>query len=274
MTLPNGRAPEARPQSTAPETLLDALSRYFDIVLADTPERLRCAHEIRYEVYCLERGFESRDEHPDGLETDEFDPRGVHSLLVHRPSGEAIGTVRLVLPDPRALERSFAIQRVVDAPLLRDPEAFPVVSMGEISRFSISKKFRRRADDTFYGPDPTAPESGRRDERRVTPPMRLGLMQAIVRMSALYGLTHWCAVMEPTLLRILSASAIHFEAIGPLVDYHGRRQPCYADIATVLTHLERNQRAVWDVVTDRGALWDLLRQAWRVSQRERMSVNA
>ena len=243
------------------ETPLECLERIFEVVAADRPELLRHAHELRYEVYCIERGFEDRSQHPDGIETDEFDERAVHSLLVHRASGAIVGTVRLVLAKQDAPGTSFAIQRVCNHPLLRDWNAFPVTSMAEISRFSISKKFRRRADDTFYGSGEMMP-GAEAQGRRKTPPMRLGLMQAIVSMSAELGLTHWCAVMEPTLLRILAASGIHFEPLGPMVDYHGRRQPCYAPINTLLTRLRDEQPDVWDIVTKEGSSWDRLCQAW------------
>ena len=88
--------------------------------------------------------------------------------------------------------------------------------------------------------------------------MRLGLMQAIVRLSREQHLTHWCAVMEPKLLRMLAAMSINFEPIGPLVEYHGLRQPCYGEIATLLSDMRREVPAYWDVVTDGGVLWDRL----------------
>src|SRR3954454_1724840 len=40
------------------------------------------------------------------------------------------------------------------------------------------------------------------------------------------GLTHWCALMEPSLVRLLYATGVHFAPLGPMVDAYGRRQPC------------------------------------------------
>jgi N-acyl amino acid synthase of PEP-CTERM/exosortase system len=246
-------------QATRPAgAMLDHFQRYFDVLPVDTPERMREALAIRYSVYCVERGFENSAEHPDGLETDEYDSHAVHSLLVHRSSGTAIGTVRIVLPLAASPEKSFAIQRVVPPRLLAG--AFPVATTGELSRFSISKQVRRRKDDQFYGPVETAPAASgpRSDEQRRGPPPRLGLMLAIMQMSARLGLTHWCAVMEPTLLRILAAASIHLEPIGGLVDYHGLRQPCYGEIVKILARLEREQPEVWNLTTDAGKWPELL----------------
>jgi N-acyl amino acid synthase of PEP-CTERM/exosortase system len=238
--------------------MLDHFRRYFDVVPADTPERMRATLAIRYSVYCLERGFENSAEHPDGLERDEYDSHAVHSLLVHRASGAAIGTVRLVLPLAASPEKSFAIQRVVAPRALEGP--FPVATTGEVSRFSISKQVRRRKDDQFYGPTDIASASSATspNEQRQGPPPRLGLLLAIVQMSARLGLTHWCAVMEPPLLRILTAAGVHFEPVGPLVDYHGLRQPCYGEIVQVLPRIRREQPEIWELITEAGKWWELL----------------
>ena len=86
--------------------------------------------------------------------------------------------------------------------------------------------------------------------------MRLGLIQSLVRMSTEYGITHWCAAMEPTLLRMLSAMAIRFRPIGPLIEYHGLRQPCYCVVDDMLNEVRRERPAFWSVLTDEGTLLD------------------
>ena len=44
---------------------------YFEIVSAETPEALRRAQELRYQVYVVERRFEDPAAHADGIETDD-----------------------------------------------------------------------------------------------------------------------------------------------------------------------------------------------------------
>jgi N-acyl amino acid synthase of PEP-CTERM/exosortase system len=235
--------------------LLQRFNRYFEVVEADTPELLQQAHAIRYRVYCLETGFENASENADGLEKDSYDAHSIHGLLIHRASRMAVGTVRLVLPLTGAPERSFAVQAKCDHPAVRNSTAFPLHTTAEISRFCISREFRRRATDTLYdqeGTEPTAASDP--SERRSGPLMRLGLMQAIVRMSATHGITHWCAVMEPKLLRMLEAMAVRFDLIGPLVDYHGLRQPCTGNIKDVLRAVKNERPAFWNVLTCGGAI--------------------
>jgi N-acyl amino acid synthase of PEP-CTERM/exosortase system len=76
-----------------------------------------------------------------------------------------------------------------------------------------------------------------------------------VRMSIENGITHWCAVMEPTLLRLLTRLGIHFEPIGPMIEYHGRRQPCYIPLEVLLPRVQRERPDVWDVITRGGKHW-------------------
>jgi hypothetical protein len=59
--------------------------------------------------------------------------------------------------------------------------------------------------------------------------------------------------MEPGLLRLLSRFGIHFAPLGPLVEYHGIRQPCIAEIRELIARVEEERPDVWEVITDRGA---------------------
>jgi N-acyl amino acid synthase of PEP-CTERM/exosortase system len=234
-------------------TPLARFNTYFETRLADSAQSIRVSQAIRYQVYCVEHPHEKSD-NAAGLEIDEFDSHSVHGLLIHRASTMATGTVRLVLPLRDAPESSFAVQAFVDPQTLQKA-GLPLLSTAEISRFCISQQFRRRVYDTPYGElDTISTEAERRAERRSGPLMRLGLMQAIVRMSSEHRLTHWCALMEPTLLRMLDAMGVHFTRIGGLVQYHGLRQPCTGNIAEMLDGLKREHADLWDVIKSEGVL--------------------
>lgn len=264
------RAEPQHAEDAAPP-LADVYERWFTSVLANTPELRREAFRLRYQVYCVENPFEDPADNPNGEETDQDDGHAVHSLLIHRPSGVVAGTVRLVLPRPDDLDDSFALQRVCREPMLADRRQFPVLRIAEISRFCVSKDFRRRRGDGLYpnihDPEPTSPA----EERRVIPHMTLGLIEALVRMSVQHNITHWCAVMEPTLLRLLSRLGIYFDPIGPLVDYHGQRQPCFIRLSTLLTRVARERPDVWEVLTDRGRHWEALLELENPNYKSRRS---
>jgi N-acyl amino acid synthase of PEP-CTERM/exosortase system len=243
-------------------TLADFYWSWFDAHIADSDQLRDTAFRLRYRVYCIENPFEDPSANPDGREIDDLDEHATHSLLVYRPNGSPAGTVRLVLPLPHDPNNSFALQRVCNDPLLRDPIRFPVAKTAEVSRFCISKEFRRRWGDNSYmaGDVADAAEMSVDEERRILPHLSLGLIESLVRMSLDNGITHWCAVMEPTLLRLLTRLGIHFGSIGPLIEYHGRRQPCYIPLSVMLPRVHRERPDVWDVITRGGKHWiDLCR---------------
>lgn len=241
-----------------PASLCNLYMRWFDVVRADTPERLREAYRLRYQVYCVENAFEDATAHADGLETDEFDTHSVHSLLIHRPTGMVAGTVRLILPHPSQGVDRLPIARVCRHPLLHNPAAFPPERTAEISRFAVSKAFRRRLSDAQHVDLHflETPLQLNPDERRVMiPNITLGLMKAIAQMSIENGVTHLCAVMEPALLRLTARLGIRFAPLGPVVEYHGTRQPCFSEISTLGNALLQTRPDALELISDKGRYW-------------------
>jgi N-acyl amino acid synthase of PEP-CTERM/exosortase system len=83
----------------------------------------------------------------------------------------------------------------------------------------------------------------------------LGLMRALVQMSMDYGITDWLAVMEPSLLRLLARFGIDFTPLGPLVEYHGLRQPCHVNFDRLLEQIRQNHFYLWEFVTESTESW-------------------
>jgi N-acyl amino acid synthase of PEP-CTERM/exosortase system len=216
----------------------DEYYRWFDVIPAETAALRQKAYRLRYQVYCCEHQYETPDEHPQHMETDAFDSRSVHSLIVDRENGLAIGTVRLILPDPAHHEASLPIQQVCNHPL---PPCLPVSGVAEISRFAISKQMRKSADGGV--------------SKNLKCSVVLGLMKAVVQTSFEYGITDWLAVMEPSLLRLLCRFGIYFAPIGPLIEYHGLRQPCHANVDRMLETVRQENFDLWEFVTESRTPW-------------------
>ena len=80
-------------RASSPERT-DRASPFFSVP-ASTESLLDQAYRLRYQVYCLERGFEDAHANPGGRERDKFDDHSVHRLLVHAETGLIVGG-----PDP------------------------------------------------------------------------------------------------------------------------------------------------------------------------------
>lgn len=260
--------------------LIDLFNQYFEVVSADTPEKLRECYRLRYEVYCTEGiipGFHP-DDYPEGLEQDPYDERSVHCLLIHKPSGCIAGTVRLILPIPGKCDDKFPIEEHAGDSFYPDIISFNNISrarLGEISRLILSPKFRARkgesrhpdgvAEDNEYlteqngTPNPQVhlekPGPHRNDPRRVFPHAILGLFVAIVRMSVEQNLTYWYGGMEPVCARFLRSFGIDFTPIGPIVDYYGSRRSYFGSVPDIMENIYRVNSQVWALLTENGALF-------------------
>ncbi|HET7085344.1 MAG TPA: PEP-CTERM/exosortase system-associated acyltransferase [Rhizomicrobium sp.] len=224
---------------------------YFETRVADQPALTEAAHALRYQVYCLERRFENPDEHTSGLEIDQFDQHAIQGVLFHRPTERAIGTVRIILPD-RCAEGGLPIAQLLSANGINLAHFVSVEDAVEVSRFAISKEFRRRWTDesAIASGRPLSPQETSRQANLAC----LSLIQFLLRQCVERRVLYWTAVMEATFLRMLARMGIHFTAIGPVVFHHGFRQPCYCYLPSMLERLRLEQRDYWDVITNGGEL--------------------
>lgn len=242
--------------------LYDAYQKYFEIVIAETPELKDIVYQVRYQVLCEEQripGFDG-DDYPDHLEKDDFDDRSIHALLKHKSSGKFIGTVRLVLADVYAPEKPFPVESYADLNLeyLKEKN-IPRLYTAEISRALVVKEFQRRKGDLLYqeteekkanGQPPIALNQHR--ERRVSANISLILMAAVVQMSVKHGAENWLSFINPSLNRLLGKSGMDFVPIGPLIECHGLRQPFFARMADILDRTYNEYQDVWEILTDHG----------------------
>lgn len=231
----------------------DSFNSRYAVIIADTLALQEQAYKLRYQVYCKEKNFENPDAHPQEQETDEFDARSVHSVIIDRPTRAVTAAVRLILPNPDGFENSFPIQGVCSHPMLRSNKLLHSARSAEISRFAVSKEFSRKAADSQQSRRLIDSQS---EDRSPMPDITLGLMNGIVRMSVELGVSEWFAVMEPTLLRLLARFGIYFTPIGPMADYHGMRQPCYSNMHKLLNRVHKERTDVWKIVTNNGRLLD------------------
>ncbi len=214
-------------------------------------------YRLRYKVYVEEWLFEKPENHPGGLETDEFDKSSIH-FATRDDSKRIIGTVRLILDSAAG----FPIER--HCPVNSETNGIPRDKIAEISRLAISKSYRRRTEDRYiYGPDEERRNfdefnsytyhSGNMnrwraedlykynlpnkrkyiEEKRVRHEIVVDLYKAVYRESKKLGITHWHAIMAKGLYILLRKFGITFRPIGEQVDYHGIRTPYLGDIKEI-----------------------------------------
>ena len=169
------------------------------------PRLMEASHRLRYQVYCIERGFLDPEDYPDQCERDEFDRHSLH-LGVVDATGSLLATARLVKVNMAGLPlfRHCQIYRG-ESELYRE-----TTRVAEISRLCISRARRKR--------------------RAGSGSIAIQLYRAIYQASKRNGFTHWLAATEPSLQRLLASLRVPFREVGPRTDYYGPVAPYLIDL--------------------------------------------
>lgn len=203
--------------------------------------------QLRYQVYVNEWGFERPEDHPCGLERDEYDQHSLHLYACASHSDDVLGAARIILGSERTLpiEQHFDINPF--------PSGVSREQTAEISRLAVSKKFRCRAiEHAIFGTE-QAPANHKHPlmenvsdfHRKFEHQLVRGLYISLYRESKFRELTHWFAVMAKGLYVILKRWGISFEQIGPARDYHGLRAPYMVSIKSIECSLEKNDPTLY-----------------------------
>ena len=199
---------------------------------------------LRHEVYVEEFGFERKEDHPNGLETDDYEENSIHFACLNE-SNSVVGTIRLVMDS----EKGFPIEHATQTGFVGEkPERSKI---GEFSRLAVSRDLRRRNDVGMYGVESylkrkeggVLPDDGsipKEMRGRKNPIIVLGLYQVLYHESRRRGLTHWYMITEKKLFFALKKYGFLFHQIGEPVEYHGQRTPYLGIIEEIEKTLIKN----------------------------------
>lgn len=226
-------SPAEDPVAVAQATAMDAYCNpFFRARPAMGSTDLDAIYALRYQVYCVERGFLDPEEYPDGRERDPFDGYSLHFGL-YTLDDDLAGTVRLVqgeLDELPISQHCDLAPEILDR--LRREER-----LGEMSRLAVSRSVRRRKGDGYYSMQieparPTMPRSQIRaeDRRRGSPPFVLHLYREIYQACRRNRIRMLLAAMERPLARLIAGFGFDFEQIGPEIDYYGPVAPFVLDL--------------------------------------------
>lgn len=236
--------------------------------LAEDKSTREKSHRLRYAVYCVENPFEKPEDNPDALEIDAYDSHSLHGLLIHRPTGLAIGSVRAILPVAERWQDSLPIQLLCSHPMLHDRST--VMRSLEGSRFCISRGMRKEicTADAYYHHFPAMRRANMPSvlpelhdivarTRRLVPYLPVGLARLLLQIAVEREISFIFAAIDPRLLKWLDAFGICSTRLGEDVDHHGRRSPVLFEPLSIFENTHARKREIWKIVTDNGRLHDL-----------------
>ena len=212
-------------------------NKYFEVFLADNPEGKEVNYRVRYQVYCLETGYENPSSYPEKRESDRFDNASVHFVVRARATGDWIAAMRLVVGSLNALPISeFA---AIDSELLLQHTGASSLAdfaiCAEVSRLCVVSQYRRRAHERNvphqipWNPDDASEEIANQ-ERRKAPWLMLALLHAARNYSEEANIPYWFFLTPHSLARIIKSLGMKLEQTGPGCEHRGTRYPYVANM--------------------------------------------
>lgn len=214
---------------------------YFEAFLADNLEGKEINYRIRYQVYCVETGYEDPSGYPEKREIDGFDEHAVHFIARSRLTGEWIAALRLVVrPFDSLPMNAFANVdfSFLSDEITRDIRTGRTSLCAEVSRLCVVSSFRRRAPERntpyqlSYDPDKDPPPANTTDpsERRKAPWLMLGLINAARDYSETHNIRYWFFLVAEALARITEGLGFTLTKVGERCEHRGTRRPYFRDL--------------------------------------------
>ncbi|HHI75653.1 MAG TPA: PEP-CTERM/exosortase system-associated acyltransferase [Gammaproteobacteria bacterium] len=212
----------------------------FRVCFADTPHGLELHQRIRYQVFCLEKGFEDPAAFSRERETDAWDDQAAHFVVQDKRSGQWVAATRVVLPHP---SRKLPVETLqsIEPPIELPPDA----RVGEISRFCIIN-----AKEIEVAPVSVAvqDELARWDIGSVASRERfeviLGMLRAVAIFSLKRDIDYCYMLITPPFVRLLRKLGVVLHQAGAPVEYRGKRSPYMADMRESIQNMIGRSREV------------------------------
>lgn len=178
----------------------------YEVVLANTEESKKIHYKLRYQIYCLEKGFLKVENPEEEMEKDPYDERSIHFLV--KSGNRWIGTFRLVIDHLGGLP--FYKVSVPDSPQFIQGK----LKAAEFSRLGILRPFQKLSN----GQSPHEP-SGKESE------IMLKLLHAARDYCRANSVDHIIFLCRRSITRVLKQFELQAQQIGPTIFHYGPRIP-------------------------------------------------
>jgi N-acyl amino acid synthase of PEP-CTERM/exosortase system len=232
------------PDSDDRRNATEALAMFddnFRVCFADTPFGVALHQRIRYQVFCLDRGFEDPNAFSTAKETDAWDDRSAHFIVQNKRTGQWVAATRLVLPRKG---RTLPIDEL--GALNRRLLPYDDLPVAEISRFCIIRGRSVLTTETGTELHPNSLEAwgigpvGKSQQFEVT----IGMIRTMVIFTLKRGLTHCVFVVTEAFARLLRKLGLNLTQVGQAIDHRGMRTPYVIDMLETAQLMGRRSSAV------------------------------
>lgn len=216
----------------------------FRVCFADTPFGVVLHQRIRYQVFCLDKGFEDPEAFSAAQETDAWDEQAAHFIVQDKNTRQWVAATRLVLPKtgrPLPVDSLNAFdRRMLDDPSTR---------IGEISRFCIIGNRSNIEVNSQLEPDPNSLAAwgigaiGKKQQFEVT----LGMIRAAGIYALKRNIDFCIMLITDAFARMLRKLGVTLVQAGPAVDHRGMRTAYLVDMRKSVMSMAKKSSAVRDL---------------------------
>jgi N-acyl amino acid synthase of PEP-CTERM/exosortase system len=206
------------------------------VVLASTPEQKTIHYRIRYQVYCLEKGFEPPEKFTNAMEIDDYDQDAVHFIVKCLRTGEWIGAFRILIDQPSKLPMSKMV--VLD----QNEQVRGESHIAEFSRLAILRPFQN-----LQGKD-------RQDLAADEPEVLEHMVLAGFQYARHQGLNKIVYICKRSLARVLGKFGIKTIGIGSAILHRGVRYP----YMTELEFLDKKNENLYSDMMENAGDFDIV----------------
>ncbi|MEJ2566919.1 MAG: PEP-CTERM/exosortase system-associated acyltransferase [Gammaproteobacteria bacterium] len=220
--------------------------KHFEAVLADCEEGKRVHYKIRYQVYCMEAGYEDSSAFVGDEEKDEWDKHSAHFLIRSKLTGEWIAAMRLILPGAKGSHPVFQFCDIDGSVANRTHGS----TTGEISRLCIVNSFRRKLTTGRAEMERSCPDQqgftahAQLRDRCKEPLIVLGLFRAAAQYSREHGIPYWYFLTTSALARMLKRMNVHMVKAGGSCMHNGERHPFLIDLRDAVERARRGSGVI------------------------------
>lgn len=216
----------------------------FRVCFADTPFGVVLHQRIRYQVFCLDKGFEDPGAFSAAQETDAWDDHAAHFIVQNKNTRQWVAATRLVLPSPR---RPLPVDSLnaFDRDRLHNPD----LPVGEISRFCIISNRSQVEVNSQLEPDPNSLEAwgigaiGKKQQFEVT----LGMIRAAGIYALKRDIDYCILLITDAFARMLRTLGVTLEQAGPAIDHRGMRTAYLVDMRKSVMSMAKKSSGVRDL---------------------------
>jgi N-acyl amino acid synthase of PEP-CTERM/exosortase system len=217
----------------------------FRVCFADTTFGIALHQRIRYQVFCLDKGFEDPGAFSTTQETDAWDDQSAHFVVQNKQTGEWVAATRIVLP-----KRGRPLPVDTLGALDRDRLPASHLRIGEISRFCIIPNRTQSSDLVKVVPGENSLDAwgigtiGRSQQFEVT----LGMIRTIIIFALKRDLVHCVMLITDAFARLLRKLGVKLHQVGPVTEHRGMRTAYLVNMRESALSMSKKSSAVRDLL--------------------------